>query len=105
VSSLLCSVRKLCVQEFLAFLRKLLQLLETHSTCTNFSKLSDTNSIRVHDIIPLLPVLIGILTFSASFLSLVFLLNCTFLQFMPLFRLFHIPVRHIKEAVIADGLR
>jgi hypothetical protein len=46
----------------------------------NFDKLSEANANWVRGIISLLPVLIGILVnFSASFLSIMFLLDCTFL--------------------------
>jgi hypothetical protein len=37
--------------------------LERHSICRNFDKLSDANTIGDHGIIPLLPVLFGILNF------------------------------------------
>jgi hypothetical protein len=48
---------------------KLLRALERYSISTNFYSLSEANTVGARVIILLLPVLIGILTFSAPFLS------------------------------------
>jgi hypothetical protein len=81
-----------------------LVLIERYSVSPYFGRLLEMNTVEVPDIL-LLRVLRGILlNFSAAFLRVMFLLACTCLLFYDLTRLFHVPIRHMKEVVKADGL-
>jgi hypothetical protein len=82
-------VWKLCI-----FFRQSLRSYERNSISSYFDKLLETNTVGACGI-PLLQVLLGIiLNFSASFLSVMFTLEYTFLLFMYPFS----PVTHASPS-------
>jgi hypothetical protein len=66
---------------------------ERNSVSSYFDKLPEANTVGVRDSIPLLQVLHGIRqNFTAPSLRVMFLLECTFLLFLYVYRLLHVPV-------------